>query len=145
MQEQNKRVWFDEKGLTSACDYCPVAGFLSGLYDDWVPSPSGTDKFRAVSRVLGRQAGKSRWSRASYHGARGFLSAAGNVLRSLFHQVTGLFFVIFGVIVGFAAYREYVAYQSGKIGSGRALLAGVLAVLFLYFGISAVVRAGRKK
>jgi hypothetical protein len=63
----------------------------------------------------------------------------------LFHQVTGFFFLVFGLIVGFAAYREYLAYAAAKIGPARAILAGVLALLFIYFALSAFVNAGRKK
>jgi hypothetical protein len=130
---------------TSACDVCPVAGIALQIYDEQVPESSGTNKFRAVSRVVGRQAGQSRWSRATYHAGRGFLNSVRNVLHVLFHQVTGLFFLVFGAIVGFAAYREYLGYTAGKFGPGRAVLAGVLGLMFFYFGINAFVRAGRKK
>jgi hypothetical protein len=59
--------------------------------------------------------------------------------------VTGLFFLVFGLLVGYAGYREYVAYTLGKFGPGRAVLAVILALMFVYFGLSAFVRAGRKK
>lgn len=62
----------------------------------------------------------------------------------LFHQITGLFFLIFGLVVGLACYREYRVYQAGSIGPGRAILAGFLALLFFYFAFSNFIRAGRK-
>lgn len=110
-----------------------------------MPNPSGTDKFRAVSRVVGRRAGQNRWTRASYVAGRGFLGSVAHVLHALFHQVTGVFFFVFGIVVAYAAYREYHAYTLGKMGPGRAILAGVLAALFLYFALSAFLRAGRKR
>jgi len=95
--------------------------------------------------VVGRQAGQSRWSRATYSAGRGFLNSVRNVIHTLFHQVTGLFFLVFGALVGYAAYREYIAYTAGKFGPGRAVLAVALALMFVYFGLSAFVRAGRKR
>jgi hypothetical protein len=68
-----------------------------------------------------------------------------HVLHVIFHQVTGLFFLVFGVIVGVACYREYRAYAAGTLGPGRAILAGIIAILFLYFAMSNFARAGRKR
>lgn len=116
-----------------------------GIYDECVPDPTGTDKFRAVSRVVGRRAGQNRWTRASYAAGRGFLGSVRNVFHTLFHQVTGLFFFVFGVVVALAGIPEYRAYRTGKIGPGRAILAGALALLFLYFAVAAFVRSGRKR
>jgi hypothetical protein len=67
------------------------------------------------------------------------------VVHALFHQVAGLFFFVFGVIVALAAVREYHAYAAGKVGLGRAILAGFLALLFLYFSVAAFIRSGRKR
>ena len=90
-----------------------------------------------------RNAGSSRWSRATYLRRSFHLAPRGTWLR-LFHQVTGLFFLLFGT-VGPGLYREYHAYEAGRMGPGRAILAGVLAVLFLYFSISNFVRAEPKR
>jgi len=110
-----------------------------------VPNPSGSDKFRAFSRVVGRQAGQSRWSRATYRGASSFLQSIGRVARVLWHEVTGFFFLVFGVIVALACVREYHKYAAGQVGPGRPILAALLALMFLYFALSAFRRAGRKK
>jgi hypothetical protein len=67
------------------------------------------------------------------------------VLGTLFHQVTGLFFLVFGLMVIYAAIREYRAYSSGTIGPGRAILAGILGLMFVYFAATAFIRAGRRK
>ena len=115
----------------------------AGIYDEHVPNPSGTDKFRAFSRVVGRQAGQSRWTRATYRGAGSFLRSIGHVIRVLWHEVTGLFFFVFGAGIAFAAVREYQHYTAGQYGPGRPLLAGTLAIMFFYFALSAFHRAGR--
>jgi len=69
----------------------------------------------------------------------------GHVIHVLFHQITGLFFLIFGMVVALACVREYRAYQAGQLGPGRAILAGILAATFLYFAMSNFARAGRKR
>jgi hypothetical protein len=116
----------------------------SQIYDETVSETPGTQKFRAASRVIGRRAGESRWSRASYQAGRTFLGTASRVVRVLWHEVTGFFFLVFGLIVGFGAYREYLAYRAGKVGSGRAALAACLAMLFIYFALSGFRRAKSK-
>lgn len=129
---------------TRPCDLCTVAGKRLGLYDDWVPNSSGTDKFRAFSRVVGRNAGQSRWSRATYQGVGSFLRSVGHVIRTLWHEVTGLFFLIFGAVIAVRAVREYQRYEAGQTTASRVALAGILALMFLYFALSAFHRARRQ-
>lgn len=130
---------------TPACDVCTVARNARWLYDEQVPEHSGTDKFRAVSRVVGRRAGENRLTRATWAAGRTFLGTVGHIIHVLFHQVTGLFFLIFGLMVTYAGMREYRAYAAGQMGPGRAILAGIIAAAFLYFAISNFARAGRKR
>jgi hypothetical protein len=40
------------------------------------------------------------------------------------------------LVGGIACWREYHAYAAGKIGPGRAAVAGLFAFLFAYFGVS---------
>jgi len=129
---------------TFACDFCTVARICARIYDERVPNPSGSDKFRAFTRVVGRQAGQSRWSRAGYKGVKTLLGSVGHVIRVLWHEVTGVFFFVFGSIVALAAVREYRRYAAGGYGPGRPILATVLAIMFLYFAMSAFRRANRK-
>jgi len=120
-----------------------VARIHARIYDERVPNPSGTNKFRAFSRVVGRQAGQSRWTRATYQGASSFLRSVGHVIRALWHEVTGLFFFLFGAGIALAAVREYRQYAAGQYGPGRPILAAVLALMFFYFALSAFHRAKR--
>lgn len=116
----------------------------AGIYDERVPNPSGSDKFRAFSRVVGRQAGQSRWSKATYQGASSFWRSVSRVIRVLWHEVTGLFFFVFGAIIAVAAVREYRHYTAGEYGPGKPILAACLALMFFYFALSAFQRANRK-
>ena len=109
-----------------------------------MPTSSGTDKFRALSRVVGRQAGQSRWSRATYQGASSFWRSISRVIHALWHEVTGFFFFVFGALIAIRAYREYRVYASTGTGGRNVVLAAGLAVMFLYFAASAFRRAKRK-
>ena len=68
-----------------------------------------------------------------------------HVIRVLWHQVTGLFFFVFGAGIAWAAVQEYGHYAAGQTGPGKAILAAALALMFLYFAVNAFGRAGRKK
>ena len=107
--------------------------------------PTGPDKFRAFSRVVGRQAGQSRWSRATYQGASSFWRSLSRVIHVLWHEVTGSFFFFFGAILALAAVREYRHYAAGQASAGRPILAALLSLLFLYFALSAFRHAGKKR
>ena len=115
-----------------------------GIYDEWVPNPSGTDKFRAFSRVVGRNAGQSRWTRATFQGVGSFLRSVGHVIRTLWHEVTGLFFFVFGAVIAIRAVGEYRLYAAHQTTAGRVVLAVALALMFLYFAWGAFRRAKRQ-
>jgi hypothetical protein len=63
----------------------------------------------------------------------------------LWHEVTGLFFFVFGAILALAAVREYRHYAAGQTGVGRPILAATLGLMFLYFAFSAFRRAKHRK
>lgn len=94
--------------------------------------------------MLGRNAGQSRWTRATYQGLGSFLRSVGHVIRVLWHEVTGLFFFVFGAVIAIRAVREYRHYVAGETTAGRPALAGFLALMFLYFAWSAFRRAKRQ-
>ena len=105
---------------------------------------SGASKFRAVSRVVGRQTGSNRWIRATFRAGDTVLKSFRRTLSVLWHEVTGFFFLCFAIIGGFAAVREYRFSTQGQPTQGRALVAGIFALMFAYFAFSSFARAGRK-
>jgi hypothetical protein len=109
-----------------------------------VANRPASDKFRALSRVVGRQAGQSRWSRATYRGASSFWRSVSNAGRALWHQVTGFFFFVFGAVLALTAVREYRHYAVGQTTASRPILAALLSLMFLYFALSSFRRAGKK-
>jgi phage shock protein PspC (stress-responsive transcriptional regulator) len=65
-----------------------------------------------------------------------FLQTLRRVGRVLWLEITGFLFLWLALVGGIACWREYHAYAAGKIGPGRAVVAGLFAVLFAYFGVS---------
>jgi hypothetical protein len=94
--------------------------------------------------VAARQAGQSRWLRAGYSAARIMFQHFGHVLHLLWLEITGVFFLFFALAGGLAFWREYQAWQAGKIGPGKAALAAGFALVFLWFGASSFWRTRRK-
>ncbi len=101
-------------------------------------------KLGIVGRVAARQAGQSRWLRAGWSAARITIQHFGRVLHLLWLEITGVFFLFFALAGIVACRREYLAWQSGKIGSGRMVLAGCFGLVFLWFGVSSFWRAKRR-
>jgi hypothetical protein len=99
---------------------------------------------RVAGRVAVRQAGQSRWLRAGWSAARVTLQHFGRVLRLLWLEITGVFFLFFALAGALGARREYLAWQAGKIGPGRMLLAACFALAFLWFGVSSFYRARKR-
>jgi hypothetical protein len=65
-----------------------------------------------------------------------FLQTLRRVGRVLWLEITGFLFLWLALVGGIACWREYHVYVAGKIGPGRAVVAGLFAVLFAYFGVS---------
>jgi hypothetical protein len=109
-----------------------------------VPGISTARKLGIFGRVAALQAGHSRWLRAGYSAARITFQHFGHVLHLLWLEITGVFFLCFAVAGGLACWREYQAWQAGKIGPGKAALAAAFALVFFWFGVSSFWRARRR-
>ena len=76
------------------------------------------------------------------------LGATAKAVRRTTHilwlEVTGFFFLVFATVCGGAAWREYQQVLAGKTQMNRVYLAGALAVVFVWFGVSSFWRARRK-
>jgi hypothetical protein len=101
-------------------------------------------KLGIFGRVAARQAGQSRWLRAGYSALRITFEHFGRVLHLLWLEIAGVFFLFFALAGGLAFWREYQGWQAGKIGPGKAVLAGCFALVFFWFGVSSFWRARRK-
>jgi hypothetical protein len=89
------------------------------------------------------QSGQKSWRifRGISAGVSSFLQTLRRVGKILWLEITGFLFLWLASVGGFACWREYQAYAAGKIGPGRAAIAGLFAFLFAYFGLSSFWRA----
>ena len=74
-------------------------------------------------------------------GTNSFLVTLRRIGKVLWLEITGSLFLWLGLVGGFACWREYHAYTAGKVGPGRAVIAGLFAFLFVYFGVSSFFNA----
>ena len=82
--------------------------------------------------------------RAGWSAIRVTAGHVSGILRLLFLQVAGVFFLAFAAGGGIAAWREYHKWQAGQIGPGKMYLALAFAALFTWFAVSSFWRAGKK-
>jgi hypothetical protein len=104
-----------------------------------------TRTLQLLAQVAGRQAGQSRTLAAVLHAGGVTLRSFGRVLHQLWLEVTGFVFLAMAGIGGIALSREYVKYQAGRTGPGRAVIALCFCLTFGYFGLSSFWRVRRKK
>ena len=99
---------------------------------------------RVATRVAARQAGRSRRVSALSRAAQVTYTHFSRVLRLLWLQVTGFFFLALALLGGGALANEYPKYQAGKVSGARLLLAAAFMLLFVYFGVSSFWRVRKK-
>jgi hypothetical protein len=109
-----------------------------------VTSISTVRKLGVVARVAARQAGRSRRTAALLRAGRVTARSMSRVLRLLWLQVIGFFFLALAAMGGLALAREYPRYQAGAVGASKLALAACFLALFAYFGVSSFWRARRK-
>lgn len=63
---------------------------------------------------------------------------------NLWLEVTGFFFIVFAVVVGGAGYRQYQKHLAGKADMTQVYLAGALALIFVWFGVTSFWKARRR-
>jgi hypothetical protein len=76
--------------------------------------------------------------RALWAGLKGFLRAAWLSLRQLFHQVTGVFFLLFATIGWAALLREWHRWPTYKL-----VVTGIFTAVFTLFTIESFIKARR--
>jgi len=95
----------------------------------------------AQSRAAGKVAGKA--TRGVARGVGGFLRPFGRVGGILWLEVTGVFFSLFALVFGLAAWRTRPVHLHGPFDKAF-VASAVLMLLFLYLGVSSFLRAGRR-
>jgi hypothetical protein len=85
---------------------------------------------------------KSRLVAGAKVGGKSFFAPFAKVAASLWHEVTGVFFGLFLLFFGNAAWRTHASWQVGP-DHQRFLLSAGLATLFLYMTVSSFWRARR--
>lgn len=108
------------------------------------PATSSPHLARATGRVAGRAVRRNRIVNATIVGTSRFFRVTGKVLRSLFLETMGLFFLLFAFTGGAATWREYRAYQAVGAGAERVILGVTFTLLFAYFSLSSFWRARKK-
>jgi len=105
-------------------------------------------KAAIASRVAGRMAGKAarrnRYISSAWGAVTGTARSLSRVLRQLWHEVTGFVFLVFALVFGAAAWREYQHTLAGQqAGMSRVWLAAGFGALFAWFGVTSFWRAHR--
>jgi hypothetical protein len=105
------------------------------------PGQPGTGTGVAQTRAAGQAAGKA--TRGVARGVGGFLRPFGRVGGILWLEVTGVFFALFALVFGLAAWRTRPVTWHGPFDKPFVASAG-LVCLFVYLSVSSFLRAGRK-
>jgi hypothetical protein len=109
-----------------------------------VSKVSTARKLGVVARVATDQAKRSRTLRAATQAASTTGRAFGRVAHQLWLEVTGVVFLLMALSFAGGAVREFSKYHTGQAGFRNALLAGGVALLFGWFGVSSFLRVKKK-
>ena len=104
---------------------------------------SNSSPHYAAGQAMGRAVGRTRWLRAIFEVLARTLRSVGRAVRALFLETMGLFFCLFALIGGVAAYREYRAFSAGQAGMERPAVAIAFTLVFGYFAVTSFLRARR--
>jgi hypothetical protein len=105
---------------------------------------STTRKLGIAAKIAGQQVKRTRTYGAVLSGARATFSHFAEVLRQLWHEVTGFVFVAFAVVGAAALVKEYSAYHAGRTTPSKVAAAAGFTIMFAWFGVSSFARARRK-
>jgi hypothetical protein len=97
-----------------------------------------------VTRIAGQQVRRTRIFAAVMKAARTTASHLGRALGQLWLEVTGFVFLVLAGIGLLAFVREYNKYHTGRVGSGRVVIAVCFTLLFSWFGVTSFWRVRKK-
>jgi len=98
-------------------------------------------KLGIAARIAGQQVKGSRTFGAVMSGARATLKHFTDIAHQLWLEITGFAFLVFAAAGGFATYREYKSFHTGKGTSSHLALAAGFTLVFGWFGLSSFWRA----
>ena len=105
---------------------------------------SAARKLTLAGQVVAQQATRSRLLRAGWQGVRATWTSFSRVLRLLWLQITGVFFLAFALGGAGAVIRMLRQHQAGQAElGGRLYLAAAFTLVFAYFGATSFWRANR--
>ena len=99
---------------------------------------------QVATRVASRAARRSRLLGAAWSGVRATVLSLGRVLHRIWLEITGVFFLLFALVGGAAAWREYPLYRAGQADLLHFLAPAFFSALFAWFGLTSFWRARRK-
>jgi hypothetical protein len=77
-----------------------------------------------------------RWLIAIWRGVQAFVRAVWRSVTQLFHQITGVFFLLFAVVGASALVREWHRWPVAKL-----VVAGVFTAVFAWFTFESFLKA----
>jgi hypothetical protein len=102
-------------------------------------------KLGIAARVAGKQIKGSRTYGAVLSGIRATLGHFAAVARQLWHEITGLIFLVMAAAGLVQLVKEYVVYHAGGVGPNRVAVAAGFTLMFGWFGVSSFWRARRPR
>lgn len=86
---------------------------------------------------------RNRTLRAAGVGLQATAASVRKATRTLWLEVTGFVFLIFAIVGGGAAIREFHRYSQGEPVLAKLVTASVFALVFAWFGVSSFWKARR--
>jgi hypothetical protein len=120
-------------------------GGKPGVQGSSLAGTLGAGAGTTFKNLRGEPGRNKRYLRGFQSGAAAFWVTLKGTLRVLFLEVSGLMFLSFTFVIVSAFLREYRKFAVHQVGLERVVLAGLVGVMFLYFGVSSFWRARRKR
>jgi hypothetical protein len=99
---------------------------------------------QVATRVAARAARRSRLLGAAWSGLRATAVSLGRVVHRIWLEITGIFFLVFALAGGYAAWREYPVYKAGHADLLHLLAPALFSALFTWFALTSFWRANKK-
>ena len=102
-------------------------------------------KIGQAARVVTNSAGRTRLLGAVWVGVRAAVGTFARVFHVLWLEVTGFVFLVLALIGATAAVRAYSKVGDGPVDMRKVWAAGILTLVFVYFGVTSFWRARKRQ